>query len=98
MPHDVIDDGMIRFWMLKQLKPLPQGAPQFSDASYIAHPESLFLFADYSIWAHAYAIRLGRVPLHSHEVIIIGYESPVTIAQCFSEFVDQYLTDKDRLH
>jgi hypothetical protein len=99
MPHDVVDDGMIRFWMLEELQPLPQGAPAFSDPSYIQHPESLFLFADYSIWAHAYAIRLGSVSsLQSHEVIIIGYESPVTIAQSFSEFVDRYLTEKDHLH
>lgn len=98
MPHDVVDEGMIRFWPLDELQPLPQGAPAFSDPSYIQHPESLFLFADYSIWAHAYAIRLGSVSLQSHEVVIIGYRSPVTIAQCFSEFVDRYLTDKDRLH
>jgi hypothetical protein len=98
MPPDVVDDGMIRFWMLEELQPLTQGAPAYSDGSYIQHPESLFLFADYSIWAHAYAIRLGSVSSQSHEVVIIGSESPVTIAQCFTEFVDQYLTDKDRLY
>ena len=98
MPQDVVDDGMIRFWMLEELQPLPQGAPAFSDPSYIQNPESLFLFADYSMWAHAYAIRLGSVPLQSNEVVIIGYKSPVTVSQYFSEFVEQYLTDKDRLH
>jgi len=98
MAPDVSDEGMIRFWMLEELQPLTQGAPAYSDASYIQHPESLFLFADYSIWAHAYAIRLGSVSLQSHEVVIIGSESPVTIAQSFTEFLDQYLTDKDRLH
>lgn len=98
MPHDVVDDGMIRFWMLDEVLPITQGAPAFSDPRYVQHPESLFLFADFSIWAHAYAIRLGSVALQSNEVLIIGYKSPVTISQCFSEFVDQYLTDKDRLH
>ena len=98
MPPDAVDDGMMRFWMLDEFQPLPQSAPVFSDPSYIQSPESLFLFADYSIWAHAYGIRLGRVPLQSNEVVIIGYKSPVTIYQCFSDFVDQYLTDKDRLH
>ena len=29
MPHDVVDDGMIRFWMLEELQPLTQGAPAF---------------------------------------------------------------------
>lgn len=98
MPPDVVDDGMIRFWMLEELQPLPQGAPAFSDPSYIQNPESLILFADYSIWAHAYAIRLGSAALQANEIIIIGYESPVTIAQSFSEFVDRYLTNKDLLH
>lgn len=98
MPPDIVDDGMIRFWMLEELQPLPQGAPAFSDSSYIHNPDSLFLFADYSIWAHAYAIRLGSVPMQSNEVVIIGYKSPVAICNCFSEFVDRYLMDKDLLH
>ncbi|MDQ1639478.1 MAG: hypothetical protein QOF62_2817 [Pyrinomonadaceae bacterium] len=98
MPPDVVDDGMIRFWTLGEMKPLPQGAPKYSVSSYVKNPESLFLFADYSIWAHAYAIRLESVPSHSNEIIIIGYESPVLISHSFSEFVDHYLTDKDLLH
>lgn len=98
MPPDVVDDGMIRFWMLEEIKPLPQGAPEYSDSSYVKNPESLFLFADYSIWAHAYAIRLGSVRLQSNEVIIIGYKSPVLISHSFSEFGDHYLTDKNLLH
>jgi hypothetical protein len=98
MPPDVVDDGMIRFWMLEEFQPLAQGAPAFSDPSYIHDAESLFLFADYSIWAHAYAIRLGSLPRQSNEVVIIGYKSPVAICNCFSEFVDRYLTNKDLLH
>ena len=98
MPPDIVDDGMIRFWMLEELLPLTVGAPEFCDPSYIRNPESLFLFADYSIWAHAYAIRLGSTPLQSNEVVIIGYASPVTVSKSFSEFVDSYLTNKDSLH
>src|SRR5690242_6044151 len=86
MRPDVVDDGMIRFWMLKELQPLPEGAPAFAAPSYIQHPQSLFVFADYRIWTHAYTIRLTKVSSQSHEVVIIGYKSPVTIAQCFSEF------------
>jgi hypothetical protein len=98
MPDEVTDDDLNRFWMLEELTTLPTGAPDYARENYIDNPESLFLFADYSIWAHAYAIRLGSVSLQSHEVVIIGYKSPVTIAQSFSEFVDLYLTDNDRLH
>jgi hypothetical protein len=98
MPPEVVDDGMIRFWMLEELKPLPQGAPEYCDPQYIQNPGSFFLFADYSIWAHAYAIRLGDLQLESNEVVIIGYESPVAVSKSFSEFVDSYLTNKDVLH
>lgn len=98
MPPDVVDDGMIRFWMLEEIEPLPQGAPQYSDGTYVQNPETLFLFADYSIWAHAYAIRLGIKASESNEVIIIGYESPKSVSDSFSTFVDTYLTNKDLLH
>lgn len=95
MPPDVVDDAMIRFWMLDEIKPLPQGAPAYSDSTYIQNPESLFLFADYSIWAHAYAIRLTKKPTESNEVFIIGRDSPILLCKSFSEFVDNYLTNKD---
>lgn len=98
MPADVVDDGMMRFWMLEEIEPLPQGAPQYSDGTYIQNPETLFLFADYCLWAHAYAIRLGNRVLELNEVIIIGYESPKLISDSFSSFVDTYLTSKDLLH
>ncbi len=98
MPPDVVDDGMMRFWMLEEIGPLTQGAPQYSDGTYVQNPETLFLFADYSLWAHAYAIRLGKGALESNEVIIIGYESPKSISDSFTRFVDTYLTSKDLLH
>jgi len=98
MVPDEVDDGMMRFWMLEEIEPLPQGAPQYSDGTYVPNPETLFLFADYSLWAHAYAIRLGITELESNEVIIIGYKSPKLISASFSRFVDTYLTNKDLLH
>jgi hypothetical protein len=98
MPPDETDDGMIRFWMLEQVTALPEGASQYSDRDYVEDPETLFLFADYSLWAHAYAIRLGNTALDRNKVVIIGYNSPKLIANSFSEFVNSYLTMKDLLH
>ena len=98
MPPEVVDDGMIRFWTLGEVKPLRQAAPDYSDSRYIKSPESVFLFSDYSMWAHAYAIRLGRIPMEHNEVVIIGYKSPMRVANSFSNFVNAYLTDKDLLH
>ena len=98
MPHDVVDDGLIRFWTLEEVIPVSEGAPQYSDRDYVENPETLFLFADYSIWAHAYAIRLGKRALDSKEIVIIGYKSPKLFAESFKGFVDIYLTAKDLLH
>jgi hypothetical protein len=95
MPRDVVDDAMIRFWMLDEIEPLPKGAPEYSDSTYIQNPESLFLFADYSIWAHAYVIRMTKTPTEWNEVFLIGRDSPVLLCKSFSEFVDNYLTNKD---
>ena len=98
MPLDVVDEALIRFWTLNEMKPLTEGAPAYSDPRYIQRPKSIFLFADYSIWAHAYAIRLESIPLQANEVCIIGGDRPSTIAHSFSELVDRYLTNKELLH
>ena len=98
MPPGEVDDGMTRFWMLEEVTPLPKGAPEYAARDYVENPETLFLFADYSIWAHAYAIRLGKTALNSNEIVIIGSESPELISDSFSGFVDAYLTSKDLLH
>ena len=98
MPPDEVDDDMIRFWMLEEVEPLTQGAPEYSRGTYVRNPETLFLFADYSIWAHAYAIRLGQSALAANEVIIIGGDSPKQISDSFSSFVKNYLMSKDLLH
>lgn len=95
MPPEIVDDAFIRFWMLEEVEPLPQGAPDFSNPQYIRAPDSIFLFADYSIWAHAYAIRLTKTPAESNKVFIIGHDSLVLISNSFSGFVDKYLTNKD---
>lgn len=94
MPEEVTDDEMIRFWMLEEVKPLPSGAPEFATGDYVDHPESLFLFADYSLWAHAYAIRLTSPEVKRNEVLLIGGDYPILLFRSFSELVDSYLADK----
>jgi hypothetical protein len=96
MPPQDVDDEMFRFWMLEEVKPLSHCATEYANPTYIQNPESLFLFADYSMWGHAYAIRLTNT-LESNKIFIIGYEPPISIFDSFSEFVDAYLTNKDLL-
>ena len=94
MQEGVTDDEMIRFWPLEEVKSLPAGAPDYATADYIDTPQSVFLFADYSIWAHAYAIRLGASELARNEIFIIGGDYPILLFQSFSELVENYLADK----
>ncbi|HEX7771532.1 MAG TPA: SMI1/KNR4 family protein, partial [Pyrinomonadaceae bacterium] len=94
MPEEETDNEMIRFWMLDEVKDLPAGAPTYASADYVDDPESLFLFADYSLWAHAYAIRLLATPSPRNEIFIIGGDYPILLFQSFSELVDSYLTDR----
>lgn len=96
MAHGFTDNAQIRFWSLNEVKPIPEEAPDFSDPSYIEEAESLFLFADYCIWSHAYAIRLSSTEA-SNPIIIIGYETPSRIFDSFSELVSSYLTDAELL-
>jgi hypothetical protein len=97
MPLELTDDALIRFWMIEEVEALPKGAPEYSDPQYIQNPDSLFLFADYSLWSHAYAIRLTKAPADTNKVFIIGYDSPILLGNSFTEFVDNYLTNKDLL-
>jgi hypothetical protein len=45
----VTDDALIRFWSLKEVKPIPEEAPEYADPAYIQDAKSLFCFADYSV-------------------------------------------------
>ena len=97
MPAGRTDEALIRFWMLDEAKPLPEGAPAYANPTYIQNPSSFFLFADFCIWSHAYAIRLSAVPSQSNTVIVVGDTSPVLLFDSFAELVDSYLTNKELL-
>lgn len=95
MSEEASDNEMIRFWMLEEVKPLTTGAPRYANTDYVKDPESLFLFADYSLWAHAYAIRLFASAEKTNEIFMIGGDCPVLLFCSFGELIDSYLTNKD---
>lgn len=94
MPQEITDNEMIRFWMLEEVTDLPTGAPGYACADCINNPESLFLFADYSLWAHAYAIRLSASPLKRNDIFIIGGDYPILLFRSFGELIESYLAGK----
>jgi len=98
MSPGVSDDAFIRFWMLNEIKSISEGAPEYAAPKYIQAADSVFLFADYCIWSHAFGIRMSsKKKQQSNRVYVIGYLPAIPIANSFSEFVQIYLTDKERL-
>jgi SMI1/KNR4 family protein SUKH-1 len=97
MAEGISDDALISFWSLNKVKPIPEEAPAYAARSYIEEAESLFVFADYSIWAHAYAIRLSSSSGNANPVIVIGGEKPVKVFDSFSDLVSSYLINPDNL-
>jgi|SRR5689334_21046971 len=94
MAQDVTDDDSIRFWMLEEITTLPTGASDYASRNYIDNPESLFLFADYSLWAHAYAIRLFPHSRLRNDIFIVGGDYPILLFRSFGELIDSYLNNK----
>ena len=89
MPEDAWDEHLIRFWPFVEIRPLESetGVSTYSD---------YFIFADYSISAHEYGIRLSTS--HVPEVALIGGPAPKAVASSFTAFLAQYLFDPESIH
>jgi hypothetical protein len=80
MPEGTWDEHLIRFWPLAEIRPTTP----------IEDRPSCFVFEDWSILAHEYAIRLST-PARSR-VALIGGSKPRPIAPDFATFLTLYLT------
>jgi hypothetical protein len=89
MPEGDWDEHLIRFWPLVEIRPL-EGEPGVSTYS------DYFIFADYSISAHEYGIRLSTS--HVPEVALICGPAPKAVASSFTAFLAQYLSDPTSIH
>src|SRR5262249_52047128 len=90
------------FWSLARVKSVPEEAIKHSSGhewSRFPRSESLFVFADYLDWSWTYAIRLLAAPSESGRIFIIGkQETPIQVAESFSDFVELYLVDSPTLY
>ena len=83
------DDNLITFLSLDEIKPLNEyWSPK------VANARDFFVFADYSISAHVYAIRLRNAETDQNQVVVV-YEELIEVARSFSEFIEQYLRRMD---
>ncbi len=71
------------------MKPLSEAwSPKIADAA------SYFVFADYSLSAHVYAIRLSNSSENENPVVVAYDEyNLIQVASSFSEFARGYLED-----
>jgi hypothetical protein len=88
------DKDLIRFWSLGELKPLKTLSSELAVSSYISRPDTIYIFADYTIMSHFYAIRLtASEQKDCNEIYVIGYSKPLLVANSFTTFLKLYLND-----
>jgi hypothetical protein len=83
------DNNLITFLGINEIKPLDEYWPPK-----LANARDFFVFADYSISAHVYAIRLRNTAADHNQVVVV-YEKLIEIARTFSEFIERYLQRVD---
>jgi hypothetical protein len=88
--HWMTDENVITFLALNEMKPLSEAwSPKIADAA------SYFVFADYSLSAHVYAIQLSNSSGNNPVVVAYDDENLVKVASSFSEFVQGYVEDNN---
>jgi hypothetical protein len=87
----VSDDNGITFLPLGNVTPLTAKWTQcsFKDAG------AFFIFADYSLSAHVYAIRLSVEANTSTSVIVVYDQNPIKVADSYAEFMHEYLSGNE---
>ena len=84
MPLGSLDEELFRFWSFDEICPATEAMNLESYADY-------FTFADYSISALEYGVRLSKSA--PNDVAIFGWHTPIIIAHSFTEFLMLYLSD-----
>jgi len=76
----------LRLWPLAEVEPA---------AKWLGHDDAYagcFIFADFLLWSHAYAIRLGTTRLTSSEVVLVGGIEPIIEAPSLTKFFEKQLS------
>ena len=97
---DTDPDGF-RFWPVEDYSPVDeQKALHGYEWPRIDGGGTYFVFCDYLQWSWAYAIRLAGTNdgESGGRIVPIGMNEMFTVAESFSEFVDLYLADSERLY
>ncbi|HWQ34495.1 MAG TPA: SMI1/KNR4 family protein [Blastocatellia bacterium] len=101
MQEDEFDQEMLSFWPLNKIETVPailtehSGIPDYrAIAHHLPEASSYFIFADYLIFSHVYAIHLSSAGDEENQIIWIGDgNSHCMVADSFSDFLEKYLAD-----
>ncbi|MCA9612923.1 MAG: hypothetical protein H6722_30355 [Sandaracinus sp.] len=85
MRDDEMERELLRFWPLSEVSPASE---HLAGAA-----RDLFVFADWSLWGHAYAFRAGAVG----DVWRVDDGTAAPVSVDFREFWDVYLHEPARL-
>jgi hypothetical protein len=97
MEEGQTDDELISFWSLARLDTVPallsdfRGIPDYGAISdKLPESPSYFVFADYSIWCHIYAMRLTDDPGQPADVVWISGDLWYPLSSSFEAFLRSY--------
>ena len=82
------DDDWICFWSLQNMKSLKEEYPDW--AKKVKNADEYFIFADYSIRCHDFALRVTAGKPDSTAVYVL-YSQPQKVASRFTEFIERYI-------
>jgi hypothetical protein len=91
MSSSATDDDLFHFCPLQEVQPVIEAFPDADVKGYSGY----FVVAEFSLWAHAYAIRLSTN--EDCPVAVVAGDAPVLVASSFSRFLEQYLHDPPSL-
>jgi hypothetical protein len=80
------DEDLISFWHLDQIRTISELSPEVA----VPDADRLFVFADWSIDAHAWAVRLSPDATSSTPVLIT-YDSLQEVSGTFEDFLTGYM-------
>jgi hypothetical protein len=96
------DGNLTRFWPLAEVRPLPEEEPEAGWEAVLPDAREYFVFADYMIWSHAYAVRLTAGGSGDRVLWVFhpgGGRGPecAEVAASFEEFLADYTRDPDAI-
>jgi hypothetical protein len=88
-------EDLFRFWSLNEIKLVSEFLPDYHSDRF-DYPDT-FVFADWLIWSRIYAIHIDKSHKDGGQVFAVGGEEIRIVANSFEEFIEQYISNWEKL-